>query len=333
MGAVTWPQEDPEPSRGPAGGGSSAYVPLPESASDAGFDEPDHEADHEAEHVTPGDLAALARAVAITGVRAGAWAAVTGVRAGRRAVDVVRHPEHAVQLAEDLREAAAAITEALTADEELGRSTSGSGQPHANHSLRPVVHAVTEVVHPAREPDEEPLNPLHQAAQELLRQSRDVWTEDRGHPAYARIIEELAPDEARILVLLVRQGPQPTVDVRTGGLLGFTSSSLVAARLTMIGAHAGCRYVERVPSYLNNLQRLGLIWFPMDPLRDPVDYQVLEAQPEVVAATASVRRSRIVRRSIHLTPFGEDFCREGLGLRPSEDEQLAIPKHASPGVA
>ncbi|CAA9353136.1 MAG: hypothetical protein AVDCRST_MAG36-2118 [uncultured Nocardioidaceae bacterium] len=280
------------------------------TAHDRGPEDAEH-----AEHAVPGDLAALARTLAVTGARAGAWAAVTGLRVGRRAVDVVRHPEHAQQLADDLREAAAAITEALDGEEETA-----------------VVHTVTGLAHPGRDAEEEPVNPLHQAAQELLRQSRDVWTEDRGHPAYARIIEELAPDEARILVLLVRQGPQPTVDVRTGGMLTLVSSSLVAARLTMIGAHAGCRYVERVPSYLNNLQRLGLIWFPLDPLHDPVEYQVLEAQPDVVAACASVRRCRVVRRGIHLTPFGEDFCREGLGLVPHVEDQLAIPKHASPGI-
>jgi Abortive infection alpha len=307
------------------------------------------------EHPVAADLAAVARAVAVGGVRAGAWAAVTGVRAGQRAVDVVRHPDHAAQLAEDLREAAAAITDALTGDDQDGaghedaeprgrdrtperrvqdRPTDPTGLGHGTRPLRPVVRLsgrAPHVVHPA--PDAEPANPLHQAAQELLRQSRDVWTEDRGHPAYARIIEELAPDEARILVLLVRQGPQPTVDVRTGGVLGLVSSTLVAARLTMIGAHAGCRYVERVPSYLNNLERLGLIWFPLDPLKDPVEYQVLEAQPDVVAARASVRRSRIVRRSIHLTPFGSDFCRDGLGLQPTDEDPRVIPEHASPGVA
>ena len=306
MNPDTGPDEGPR-ADAPGEGGSTAFDPEldRDPTPDAG------------DHVTAGELTALARAVAVTGVRAGAWAALTGVRAGRRAVDVVRHPEHAARLADDLRDAAAAITDALT----------GEGD------RLPVVHTLTGVVHPGHEDEEEPLNPLHLAAQELLRQSRDVWTEDRGHPAYARIIEELAPDEARILVLLVRQGPQPTVDVRTGGMLSMMASSLVAARLTMIGSHAGCRFVERVPSYLNNLQRLGLIWFPMDPLRDPVEYQVLEAQPDVVAACASVRRCRIVRRSVHLTPFGEDFCRDGLGLRPSDAEQLAIPKHASPGVA
>ena len=50
----------------------------------------------------------------------------------------------------------------------------------------------------------------------------------------------------------------------------------------MIGAEAGCRYPDRVPSYLNNLYRLGLIWFSREPLSDRLRYQVLEAQPDVV---------------------------------------------------
>ena len=52
----------------------------------------------------------------------------------------------------------------------------------------------------------------------------------------------------------------------------------------MIGAEAGCRHLDDVPAYLNNLFRLGLIWFSREPLEDPLRYQVLEAQPEVVEA-------------------------------------------------
>ncbi len=172
---------------------------------------------------------------------------------------------------------------------------------------------------------------LHEAGQQLLRRSRDVWNEDQGHPAYARIITELAPDEGRILMLLIRKGPQATVDVRTGGLVGTVSSSLVKANLSMIGALAGCRYLDRVPSYLHNLERLGLIWFSKETLRDPLEYQVLEAQPDVLEQMRSVRRAKLVRRSIHLTPFGEDFCRDGLGLHLSTDELQGIPPHAKPG--
>ncbi len=85
-------------------------------------------------------------------------------------------------------------------------------------------------------------------------------------------------------------------------------TELLALGLSMIGAEAGCRYPDRVHAYLNNLNRLGLLWFSREALRDPASYQVLEAQPEVVEAMEESRRSHTVRRSIHLTAFGEDFC-------------------------
>ena len=47
---------------------------------------------------------------------------------------------------------------------------------------------------------------------------------------------------------------------------------------------------------------------------------MLEAQPEVAEAMDEVNRARTVRRSIHLTPFGEDFCEVCLPLETSEVE-------------
>jgi hypothetical protein len=154
---------------------------------------------------------------------------------------------------------------------------------------------------------------LRDVGAELLRRSADVRLEDDAHPAYARILGDIAPDEARILRLLALEGPQPAVDVRTSRPLNI-GSQLVAPGLTMIGAQAGCRHTERVNAYLNNLFRLGLIWFSREPLPDPLRYQVLEAQPDVVEALRKAGRSKTVRRSIHLTPFGEDFCRTCLPL-------------------
>jgi hypothetical protein len=149
---------------------------------------------------------------------------------------------------------------------------------------------------------------LRERGAELLRQSADVHFDDTDvHPAYARILDALAPDEARILRLLAVQGPQPSVDVRTAGFLRI-GSELVAPGLTMIGAEAGCRHLDRVHAYLNNLYRLGLVWFSREPVTDRQRYQVLEAQPEVAEAMDQAKRTRTVRRSIHLTPFGEDFC-------------------------
>ena len=166
------------------------------------------------------------------------------------------------------------------------------------------------------------------AGRTLLERSRDVWSDEEPHPAYARILEELAPDEARILLLLLRGGPQPSVDVRTGGPVGMVSSALVAPGMSMIGARAGCRYLDEVPAYLNNLFRLGLIWFSREQLEDPMEYQVVEAQPDVLEAMHSVRFPKVVRRSIHLTPFGAGFCRACL---VDSDEAPTLPGAPDPG--
>jgi hypothetical protein len=147
---------------------------------------------------------------------------------------------------------------------------------------------------------------LRRRGEELLRQSADVDVDADSHPAYMRILDALAPDEARILRFLARVGAQPSVDVRAGLPL---ASRLVDQGCTMVAEEAGCRHAERVYAYLNNLHRLGLVWFSREPLRDPRRYQVLEAQPQVTEALAAGgRTARTVRRSIVLTPFGEDFC-------------------------
>jgi hypothetical protein len=80
----------------------------------------------------------------------------------------------------------------------------------------------------------------------------------------------------------------------------------------MIGQQAGVRHLDRVPQELNNLYRLGLIWFSREPLEDPLRYQVLEAQPDVLAALHSGGKAKTVRRQILLTPFGVDFCKIAL---------------------
>jgi Abortive infection alpha len=159
----------------------------------------------------------------------------------------------------------------------------------------------------------EPGASLRERGAELLRRSADVRIEDDTHPAYARILGDLAPDEGRILRLLATEGPQPAVDVRTARPFNI-GSRLLAAGLSMIAEQAGCRRRDRTHAYLNNLYRLGLVWFSRERLEDPLRYQVLEAQPEVVGAMRQAGRARTVRRSIHLTPFGEDFCQLCLPL-------------------
>jgi Abortive infection alpha len=171
---------------------------------------------------------------------------------------------------------------------------------------------------------------LRERGAELLARSADVEYDEPAHPAFERILEELAPDEARILRLLYTAGPQPSVDVRESKPLGI-ASGLIEGGLHMIGTEAGCRFIERVPAYLNNLYRLGLIWFSREPLEDPQRYQVLEAQPEVLTALGRAR-SKTVRRSIRLTPFGSDFCDVCLPMHTAEIDTLDSPKPVTDGL-
>jgi hypothetical protein len=232
----------------------------------------------------------LARIAAAAYWRSARWTARTSAHAGSRV-----------------------IRAAVTGQEpgELFRSTGAEIRERARRVLgvesRPEERAVMSP-DAAEAEREKARKSLRERGEELLRRSADVNFEEDAHPAYTRMLDDLAPDEARILRLLVQEGPQPSVDVRSGLLPLQSTSELVAAGLNLIGPEAGCRHQDDVPAYLNNLFRLGLIWFSREPLPDPLRYQVLEAQPEVAKALESAGHTRTVRRSIHLTPFGYDFC-------------------------
>lgn len=267
-------------------------------------------------------LPGMARIAATAAARSAAWSLGSGLRSSRLLARALTDREAAGELVQGV---AHDVAEASRTVGEVARAVA-AGVPvpkallDATAELSTVVLADAETSPPVEQS-------LRERGEELLQRSRDVWREDETHPAYGRILDDLAPDEARILLLLLRGGPQPSVDVRTRGPVGRVSSTLVASGLTMIGGRAGLRHAEEVPAYLNNLFRLGLIWFSREQLEDPMEYQVVEAQPEVLSAMHSVRFPRVVRRSIHLTPFGVGFCRACL---VDSEETGDLPEHQLP---
>jgi len=258
-------------------------------------------------------LPGLARVAAGAWIRTAAWGVGKSLELGARAAT---SPDQAVKFAGDF---ASGMRD--YAREHSGSPTSTSGLRELAGPSRPGVRARPAVRNGTRQADSQTDISLRAQCAELLRQSADVTVEDGAHPAYARILAELAPDEGRVLRLLATEGPQPSVDVRSSNLIGV-GSQLVAQGLNMIGAQAGCRFVDRVPAYLNNLFRLGLIWFSHDPVDDPMRYQVIEAQPNAMQAIKSAGRAKTVHRSVHLTPFGKDFCDVCLPLDTAEIELL-----------
>lgn len=274
-------------------------------------------------------LPGVARLAATSWLRTAQWGVVAGVRTGRRVAGAVTSPHLALDVVSGVATASGVVAEVAKG---LGSGmTLGEAVVQVGQALSPAHGQQGGREAPARHDDGpgEARKTLREQGEALLARSRDVRDDDSGHPAYERILGELAPDEARILVLLVEGGPQPSVDVRSGGPAGLVSSHLIAAQLNMIGPRAGLRHVDQVPAYLNNLFRLGLIWFSREQLTDPLEYQVVEAQPDVLAALHSARATKVVRRSVQLTPFGTGFCRACL----VDDADGVYPEHAAPMAA
>lgn len=264
-------------------------------------------------------LPGLARLGAGVWMRTAQWYVETGVRTGARLARAAVSPESASDLIEETAD------ELRTGARRLLGIVDRDGR---------IAGAISEIVNEAgltsRSGRPEPPS-LRERGEQLLRISADVDYKEGSHPAYARMLGDLAPDEARILRLFAQQGPQPAIDIRSGFPF-VPGSRLIAQGFTMIGAEAGCRFVDQVPAYLSNLNRLGLIWFSRDPVRDRERYQVLEVQPEVMEALKRAGRfSYVVRRSIHLTPLGEDFCRVALPLDTAE--WAALQAHEVPDGA
>ncbi|MFF2555817.1 Abi-alpha family protein [Nocardia sp. NPDC058058] len=170
----------------------------------------------------------------------------------------------------------------------------------------------------------EPCSPtvLRARGAELLRRSAEFHDDDdaQRHPAYARILGELAPDEARIIRYLYLDGPQPLLAVRTGRNSG-------GGEFNLLGEDAGLRYPNRVEEYLVNLDRLGLVDVTREPLGNPNRYQLLEAQPEVRRLLKRAGfGTKVLYRTIELTSFGAGFVRTCLPV-PALDHPAPLEQH------
>ena len=279
-------------------------------------------------------LPGLARVAATAAINTTGWGLRTTARNWRRVGRAATNRDEAVQLIREVGSVVGTVgdiarhvadgmpvgTALLKAGEQLGGVVSGTTSRSASSDNGRVVGGeVTEVRSTS----------LRERGQELLEKSRDVWATDDRHPAFDRILDDLAPDEARILVMLLKNGPQASVDIRTGGPVGMLSSQLIAPGLNMVGPPRRPPLPRPGPVVPQQPLPAGLVWFSREALRDHLEYQVLEAQPDVLGAMHSVKFAKVVRRSVHLTPFGEEFVRQAL-----VDEVTAtspeLPEHDTP---
>jgi hypothetical protein len=249
------------------------------------------------------DTVRIARVATAMTQRATGYSMESGIRTGTRMTYAAATAESPADLLTETR--AIALDELQRTGIDIGAEQSDWLEGHEEEMVdrRPVTAEV-----------------LRERGEKLLSKSAEVGRDEGIHPAFPSILDDLAADEARILRLLATEGTQAAMDVRDRGYVPF-KSSLVAEHLTRVGADAGCRHPERTPSYLQNLERLGLITFSDDPIDDLKRYQVLEAQPHIEAARDAARRPKTVYGSLSLSELGVEFCETCLPV--SVDDERA----------
>lgn len=156
----------------------------------------------------------------------------------------------------------------------------------------------------------------------LLATSMDAETAHSAHPAFVEILGQLTPDEAKLLRhiatapivtlvfidLLARI--KPDEDARPRG------KAEVLRRFSTLGEQADCAFADLTPTYLDNLERLGIVelesgrWYTAE--QAEAAYADLEQHPRVRELSATVEGGDLdgpeIRKGIiHVSALGRQF--------------------------
>lgn len=165
---------------------------------------------------------------------------------------------------------------------------------------------------------------LRRRFHQLLGRSKQAEPPEGAHPALIRIVEQISPDEARIIRLFHEEGPQPIAHVVASPTFGFGSRT-VAENLSLVGDRAGCHRPDLAPTYLDNLHRLGMLKISDEELVGNDDYELIESQPRFEETAEYIReelqqRPKSERGSIRLGALGQRLCEVCLDGRSPESE-------------
>ncbi|MGB3123766.1 MAG: DUF4393 domain-containing protein [Pseudomonas sp.] len=147
----------------------------------------------------------------------------------------------------------------------------------------------------------------------LLAASMDKKTADGAHPAFVKIIEQLTPDEAKLIAYFIQPLPFPLVTVRLESVDFQQGGVNLAINVSLFGEKLGLEAPHLVPTYLDNLCRLGLTLIQSDYSYTEANlYAELESSekvkqlllPENLAAGS---KYGLRRKAVQVTNLGMQF--------------------------
>ena len=146
----------------------------------------------------------------------------------------------------------------------------------------------------------------------LLASAMDISTQHLIHPGYVEILKNLCSDEANLLQAFIKKSQFPLIDIN-GKNLDDTGSITFYNNFSHLSHKCVLKFPELVPTYLNNISRLGLTEIRTGYIVVPNTYEPLENDEELNEIKANVEKSgrtlSMVRKYITITEYGKHFIR------------------------
>jgi hypothetical protein len=146
----------------------------------------------------------------------------------------------------------------------------------------------------------------------LLATSMDLSTVRNAHPAFVEILKQLSTDEARIIRLFATEKIYPVISL-SAAHPEEEGQKEIEPNFSLLGEMANAAHNELTSSYLDNLDRLGLIELSDRRLVDKELYKPLINHPHIKATQDEGSKlgfnTTITSRSVHLTQLGALFIR------------------------
>ena len=151
---------------------------------------------------------------------------------------------------------------------------------------------------------------------ELLARALEQSTSAGKDELFHRILDQIVPDEARIISALSDGSASPLVSVHALSRAGLLGEALIE-NASLVGRTANVALPALTPTYVGHLLALGLLETgPEDSdLKD--EYQILLADSAVLGAIKTGSRgplpARVERRTVRLSALGQSLWAASMG--------------------
>jgi hypothetical protein len=150
----------------------------------------------------------------------------------------------------------------------------------------------------------------------LLETAMDKETAEKAHPAFAELIRQMTPDEAKIVRFFAVEKTSPQITLATKADSILLAYEYTQPALSLVHLDVKCDFPHLIPCYLDNLRRLEILSrISMDPSfplqRDP-RFERLTNHDLMMQQEAKLRAAGIeylpYGGTFGLTSFGSQFC-------------------------